>query len=234
MLGIKGIEAATTLLDGVVGCCQPGHWGIAAIVSAFTYDTGGGRPSKSVKNFTLLNITEFAALGIRGLSSRPSVIKYRQAWENAIEQGWAEPAEPGKRSVLPEQPFEKIEASQRSARIAELLSNGFAVANFEGRMSFRSNPHLGRSILVDAGNSTALARMSEKADQPMIQSATFDHIGTAMSSLRLAHGPTALSPYDAYRVFMLRGTDALMLGNYLILRDQQPAWPIDEESLTNA
>lgn len=54
----------------------------------------------------VVGINEFAALGIRGLKSNNSVIKYRQAWEHAIEQGWAEAAEPGKRCVLPDQPFE--------------------------------------------------------------------------------------------------------------------------------
>jgi hypothetical protein len=99
------LSSATKALEGMGGLLSAGHWGTAAIVWAFTYDTGGGRPRKSVQKWTLLNISDFTSLGIRGLSSRTSIIKYRQAWEHAIDEGWVEPAEPGKRCVLPEQPF---------------------------------------------------------------------------------------------------------------------------------
>ena len=54
------------------------------------------------------DIQEFAALGIRGLKSNKSVGKYRQAWQQAIDEGWAKPAKPGKRCVLPDNPFETI------------------------------------------------------------------------------------------------------------------------------
>ena len=48
----------------------------------------------------------FAKLGIRGLKSPMSVRKYRQAWQHAIDNGWAEASEPGKKCGLPEQQFE--------------------------------------------------------------------------------------------------------------------------------
>ena len=34
------------------------------------------------------------------------------------------------------------------------------------------------------------------------------------------------SPYDAYRCFMGTEMDALVLGSFLLLKDEQPAWPL--------
>jgi hypothetical protein len=92
----------------VGGLLSAGQWATAAIVWAFTEP---GEPHfASVKKLTdgKLTITDFATLGIRGLSSRPSIIKYRSAWQTAIDNGWAESAEPGKQCVLPkcEEPFD--------------------------------------------------------------------------------------------------------------------------------
>ena len=81
------IDDATALLDDVGGLLSAGHWGTAAVVWAFT-EPGTNQHKVPVKKFTgSLTITDFAALGIRGLSSRPSVIKYRQAWQHAIDEG---------------------------------------------------------------------------------------------------------------------------------------------------
>lgn len=103
------LDDARTLLDRVGGLMGAGHWGTAAIVWAFTYDTGGGRPSKSDEKSPLLTIEDFAKLKIRGLSTRDSVRKYRNRWQEAIDEGAATAAEPGKRSALP-----KIEFSTKS------------------------------------------------------------------------------------------------------------------------
>ena len=53
-----------------------------------------------------LSITDFAGLGIRGLTSQLSVRRYRVAWQCAIDRGWATPEVPGQKCVLPEHPFE--------------------------------------------------------------------------------------------------------------------------------
>ncbi len=104
------VDAAVPLLNGVGGLLSAGHWGTAAVVWAFTYDTGGGRPKESGDKSSLLTISDFAALGIRGLKTRDSVRKYRSAWQYAIDEGWVKPARPGKRCALPEQPFESPRA----------------------------------------------------------------------------------------------------------------------------
>jgi phage N-6-adenine-methyltransferase len=101
------LDEAVTRLDGVVGLLSAGHWGTAAIVYAFTDDTGGGRPSKAFKSEGFLPIETFAQLGIRGLTSPNSVRKYRRAWERAIDEGWAQPAKPGEVVALPAEEFKE-------------------------------------------------------------------------------------------------------------------------------
>lgn len=101
----RSIDAATTLLDNVGGLLSAGNWGVAGVVWAFTRDGGQGEYQQNDRN-DVLTTGQFAGLGIRGLKSHVSVRKYRQAWQHAIDEGWAKPAKPGKRCVLPDQPFE--------------------------------------------------------------------------------------------------------------------------------
>jgi len=54
----------------------------AALVYAWTYDTGGGRPPKSAEKSALLTLDEF--------SKRDTVSKYRKAMEWAISEGYCE------------------------------------------------------------------------------------------------------------------------------------------------
>jgi phage N-6-adenine-methyltransferase len=61
------------------------HWRTAALVYAWTFDTGGGRPKKSAGNPTLFTLDAFAKLGIRGLRDRATVAKYRAAMMRAID-----------------------------------------------------------------------------------------------------------------------------------------------------
>ena len=112
------IEETTALLDDVGGLLSAGHWGTAACVWAFTEDQqGSNQHQKKVSD--ALGIQEFASLGIRGLTSAPSVRKYRRAWQQAIGNGWAKNAVPGKRCILPEQSFEfpKIEQGRSTENI---------------------------------------------------------------------------------------------------------------------
>lgn len=53
------------------------HWRTAAKVWAWTRNDGKGRPKNGEK--PAFSMTEFAALGLRGLSDRATVAKYRGA-----------------------------------------------------------------------------------------------------------------------------------------------------------
>jgi hypothetical protein len=89
-------------IEGVAGLLTARKWEKSAIVYAWTLpEESGGRP-KSVKKLPLFNISEFADLGITGLTSRPTILAYRNAWVWAVEQGLAQPAIPGKMIELPE------------------------------------------------------------------------------------------------------------------------------------
>lgn len=100
------IQDTVDVLDCVGGVLAAGHWGTAAVVYAWTRDGTRG-PGAKPETLTTESFTaeEFAAFDIRGLASGNTVRKYRRAWEYAMEQGWAELATPGRRIVLPAQPF---------------------------------------------------------------------------------------------------------------------------------
>lgn len=95
------------LLDGVGGLLDAGHWGTAAIVWAYTEDGQGSNQygSSIDEKSPKLSLSDFAALKIRGLSTRDSVRKYRNRWQQAIDEGIAEPSEPGVKAALPDTPF---------------------------------------------------------------------------------------------------------------------------------
>jgi len=80
---------------------------LAAAVWAWTYEGKAGRPSKSVEKSTdsRYTITAFAGLGIRGLRSKDSVIKYRRIWQSAIDAGEATEVKPGDTITEPKVPF---------------------------------------------------------------------------------------------------------------------------------
>lgn len=89
--------------DKAAGLHSATGWELAAYVFAWTEDTGrGGAPRTSVNFFTLGG---FAELGIRGLTSRPSVTKYRRAWQAAIDAGLAVAVSPGDEAELPDAAF---------------------------------------------------------------------------------------------------------------------------------
>ncbi len=100
------IEETHALLHCVGGFVMAGHWGTAAIVYAWTEPQQGKRTDLTSETFCgSYSIDEFAELGIRGLTSAPTVRKYRRAWEHAMAQGWAEPVQPGTVAALPSQDF---------------------------------------------------------------------------------------------------------------------------------
>lgn len=105
------LDETVGLLDAVGGILSAGYWGTAAIVYAYTADDDkGGRPRKDAENLVKNNqvsLSEFAELGIRGMTTRNSVRKYRNAWQKAVDEGWAEPAQPGERVALPDARFKE-------------------------------------------------------------------------------------------------------------------------------
>ncbi len=93
---IKSAEAKLTKLDGIVSASQ---WERAAIVYAFTQEGEvGGDPTTAAKvrsDLGVMSFREFAALGIVGLKSKNTVLKYHEAWQSAIDDGEALPIAPG-------------------------------------------------------------------------------------------------------------------------------------------
>jgi phage N-6-adenine-methyltransferase len=102
------IDDATELLDAVGGFLSAGYWGTAAVVYAYTHDHEQGQTTCSSCSEVNMSESAFADRGIRGLKSRNSVRKYRQAWQYAVDQRWTEPAAPGKLVALPPEEFKEI------------------------------------------------------------------------------------------------------------------------------
>ena len=44
------------------------------------------------------------------------------------------------------------------------------------------------------------------------------------TSFNVRSEPIVCTPYDAYRCFMRTGMDVLILGNFLLLKENQPQW----------
>jgi phage N-6-adenine-methyltransferase len=105
------LDRAVNVLTGVGGLLSAGHWGTAAIVYAYTEPGEPHFASGEKSSDGKLTLSDFADLGLRGLKTRDSVRKYRNAWQLAVDEGWSEPAEPGERVTLPAEPFkEAVEA----------------------------------------------------------------------------------------------------------------------------
>jgi hypothetical protein len=96
--GLKGLFDISRLLLAK-------EWERAAVVYAFT-EVGGPRNTAShTPQPPKVNIRQFAALGLVGLSSVKAVVRYRRVWERAMAEGLVTSAEPGELVVLPDGPF---------------------------------------------------------------------------------------------------------------------------------
>lgn len=100
-------DALVASMDALGGAINAGGWATAAVVYAWTEPTDGGRPKSGEKSS--LTLSDFAALNIRGLTTRDSVRKYRSAWERAMERGWAGDARRGEPVALPDKDFKETE-----------------------------------------------------------------------------------------------------------------------------
>jgi hypothetical protein len=95
------IAQAKKSLTGIDSLLTATEWERAAIVYAHTTDESkGGRPSSKPgeKSSSLLTISEFAALGIKGLLTRDTVRLYRNHW---IAGGGKADIKPGDTVTLP-------------------------------------------------------------------------------------------------------------------------------------
>lgn len=99
-------EDGRALFDLMSVLRRGSEWWTAATVYAWTYDAERGRPPKNGENSPFLTLSEFADLGLRGLSHRHTVRKYRRAWKRATRKGWAEEVKPGDSVTLPSREFE--------------------------------------------------------------------------------------------------------------------------------
>jgi phage N-6-adenine-methyltransferase len=97
------IERVVADLDVFGGSINAGGWATAACVWAWTDvgKPGPGQKESSDEKSSELSITDFAGLGIRGLKTRDSVRKYRNAWQRAISHGSAVDVHPGDAVELP-------------------------------------------------------------------------------------------------------------------------------------
>jgi hypothetical protein len=148
------IEEAKSYLVSFNKLETASKWGTAALVYAYTYDTGGGRPSQKMANSRhfrgQLTIGEFAKRGIRGLTTRDTVRRYRQAWEKAIEERLVKPVKPGVEVVLPGKPFPTVfgtygapdpEEAARQVRKRNAWHITMTIKAWEGRTLDRDLEH---------------------------------------------------------------------------------------------
>jgi hypothetical protein len=126
----------------------------------------------------------------------------------------------------------------------DLLGQGMRLGFFAGRAEFGDFPHGGRAIYA---NSSASRRRDTSNDEIEFRKISVRDLGVdpggaesivenfnnqespstlLYAPLKLKGEPVALTPFDAYRTVMLSGTEALLLGNHLVMAADQPAWPI--------
>jgi len=99
------IKAATNQLNGLGVLLTAKEWQRAAIVYAFTVDGTRGGDTSIDSSVNALTPNAFADLGITGLRSHATVRMYRRCWQTVIDDGQAEPAEPGQSVTLPTRDF---------------------------------------------------------------------------------------------------------------------------------
>lgn len=103
------IPTADELADRLAGLDRlltAKRWERAAIVWAFTTNDGPGRPQKMAENSHFpVTMDTFAGLNFAGLTERRIVARYRDAWQDAIDQGKAKEVHPGDTVELPDLPW---------------------------------------------------------------------------------------------------------------------------------
>jgi hypothetical protein len=111
------IEEAVGALNGIDALLTAKGWERAAIVYAFTED-GQGNNQHRRKTVNALTISEFADLGIAGLTTRETVALYRNAW---LEKGDPN-ISPGDTVTLPTSKFPPREDTNFGARVSPAMA----------------------------------------------------------------------------------------------------------------
>ena len=96
------IEDAVTALNGLGALLTAKHWEKASIVYAFTKEGRPGPRSGENSSDLRLSISDFARLGISGLTTRDTVRYYRDNWQAAILEGEVGVPLPGDKVTLPD------------------------------------------------------------------------------------------------------------------------------------
>jgi len=163
----RSINGLVGRLGGIDRLLTDKEWERAGDVYAFTKPERG-RPSNASKVSTSeqLSISDFAKLGIRGLSSRTSVLLYRQAWEDAIKKGEADEVRPGQKVRIPKIPWESTRtgtngystlegAKQTLKKITEKHGPGIVGG------ALKEDPQLAEGVMEDPDTSESVytARM---------------------------------------------------------------------------
>lgn len=146
------IEQATQELNGLGALLTAKNWARAAIVFAFTKEVGRGGNHGNDGNPTL-TIASFANLKIVGLSQREDVGYYRKAWQTAVDDGQAEPVEPGQSVVLPDRQWPP---SPRTRDVQDVV-----------RSAIRNNPERIAQVLSEPEMAEPVAELL--ADAPGFQ-----------------------------------------------------------------
>jgi phage N-6-adenine-methyltransferase len=151
-------EEAVSNLSQAQSWVFGGQWITAAYVYAMTEETEGGRPSKTCSKVSRLSMSEFTKLGIRGLSSRNTVAKYRKAWEQAIEIGLAQDVGPGDTVVIPNVDFASAADNHRAKgtgenewytpqRYIEMARSVLGEIDLDPATSFKANESVGAAVI---------------------------------------------------------------------------------------
>jgi len=99
------IKAATKSLIGIEALLTATQWQKSAIVRAFCYKGKNRFDEGSRSNESGYSLSDFAELGIVGLTTRNAVTRYYDSWDLS---GLADP-EPGKDTAIPNQDFPSAE-----------------------------------------------------------------------------------------------------------------------------
>lgn len=112
----ESLDAARERLTRLDGLATASEWARAAIVATFVEEAEReGRPSKTVSSDSL-SPNEFAALGIVGLKSKNSVVRYLRAWGDRPRPT------PGQHVDLPDDEF-KVPGEERDPAPPHVANN---------------------------------------------------------------------------------------------------------------
>jgi hypothetical protein len=185
----KTLGDAKTALAGIDQLLTAKGWERAAVVYAFTESNPGRRTDLAQKG-ARLTFRDFAKLNIKGLTKRDVVAEYHRIWANAIEDGHAQPCQPGEKITLPTIDWPGRQDSEGQKRYTAQDPSSFA-------RHINALPPDRREVFVEAMTqdldpaavSVVVGRIAE--DQPDIVIA---HAGSAFHNQVQQRGPKLTWP----------------------------------------